>query len=384
MTNLITFEHATLTQADFRIAQDFDWLIEQNFAVFQIIRHNRQWQLKVRHYIGVIGLPSGDQLEILPKISQGVDVTQTRQWLQTMLTDIWQSLTPKNLSNISQQKPMNAQLPINAWLQQTFWQYFASYQPNQSYQQFEHNQPYLQGKLLVKQQLQYNHHQPHKFFHQRENLAIDTACNRMVKTTMQQIFGDAQANLNGWQTVVTINPNQYQMTFVQAEQELQMLPTVMAQQNVACLNFCYALLTLQQASGNGQSHAQAQLINMQFAFEKWVTYRIKRQFDGQPVNIFEQYCQALTVDHQLTIKPDLLITSENDIKVIDIKWKNIQRISDIKLSDMYQLITYAQQFEADEAWLVVPTLDAHWRKQKINLIKPTATTFYLMPFCLSV
>ena len=161
MKVIITFEHSCLTAADFDDEQDFDWLIEQNFDVFRIERKQQQWQLKVRHYIGVIGLPSGGQVEILPKLAQSHithadEVTQTRQWVQQMLTAVWQALLPKSLPNLANQllinpPPINHSLSLSEWLQAYFWQGFAQYVPNQQYQQFEQNQPYLQGKLLIKE-----------------------------------------------------------------------------------------------------------------------------------------------------------------------------------------------------------------------------------------
>lgn len=382
MSIITTFEHAYLTQNDFPNPQDFDWLIEQNFDGFQIGRKNHQWQIKVRHYIGIIGLPSGQQLEILPKISAENDIAKTRQWLQVMLTDIWQSLIPKKLPNISQQKTINNQLPLNDWLKQLFWQRFQTYQPNQHYQRFEQNQAFLQGKLLVKQQLQHNAHQPHKFFHQSENFAFDTACNRLIKTTIQQMIGILNSNLaNEWQSVSIVPSNQYQTTFNHAQQELHALPSVIAQQNFAFIHFCYSLLTFYQGAGHGESHSQSLLINMQFAFEKWVTYKIKQQFSGQDFEILQQFSQPLTLDNALTLKPDILIKSENFVKVIDIKWKTIERINDIQLADMYQLMTYASEFDADEAWLVVPTFDKQKTQQEIVLANPKTTKFYLVPFC---
>lgn len=384
MKTIAAFEHAILTQSDFAIPSDFDWLIEQNFDVFQIQRKNGQWQLKIRHYIGVIGLPSGYQLEILPKISQfdKNDICQTRQWLQQMLTDIWQTLTPKLLPNLANQNPINHQLPLNEWLAHTFWQGFQRYQPNQQYQRFEQNQTYLQGKLLVKEQLTRNHHQPHKFFHQSENFAVDTACNRLVKTTIEQIIGRNRLLDYDWQGVQTVSPNLYQATFAQAERELQALPTIIKQQNFAFISFCYSLLILGQASGKGQNQSQALLINMQFAFEKWVTFKLKQQFIGENVQVFEQFSQALTLDSALKIKPDMLIKSDNFIQVIDIKWKNIQSVSDIHLADMYQLMAYASEFNANEAWLVVPTLDKNLPKREIMLANPKFTKFFLVPFYL--
>ena len=380
MNNLTTFEHAFLTANDFDNPSDFDWLIEQNFDGFFIERKNHQWQLKIRHYVGVISLPSGKQLEILPKISQHTDILQTRQWLQQMLMDSWQALTPKTLNNLAQQYTINPHLPLNQWLAEQFWQCFQTYQCNQNYQRIEQNQPFLQGKLLVKQQLQYNYHQPHKFFHQTENFALDTASNRLVKTTLQHVIGGNNHALPpSWRSVVTLTPSQYPASFAQAQQELQALPTLIAQQNFKFLQFCYAILSSQQASGQGQAHAQSLLINMQFAFEQWVTVKLKQQLKQSHGQIFPQYTQALTADKHLNIKPDILITSPTNVIVADIKWKNINHSKDIQLADMYQLMTYASECGAQKAWLIVPSI-SNLSSQEIKLAKPHRTQFSLVFF----
>ncbi|MFW2176389.1 MULTISPECIES: McrC family protein [unclassified Moraxella] len=385
---ITTFEHAILTQANFTHPTDFDWLIEQNFDGFGIGRKQQQWQLKVSHYIGVIGLPSGNQLEILPKISQvnnanAESIKQTRQWLQRMLKDIWHTLTPKNLPNLAKQTPINPQLPLNDWLAHAFWQGFQRYQPNRQYQGFEQNQPYLQGKLLVKQQLQHNHHQPHKFFHQSEHFAVDTACNQLIKATLRHLIGGLPPDLSrescDWQAVSTILPSQYAQAFYQSQQELSALPSTIAHHNARLVAFCYALLTLTQASGQGQSQSQALLINMQFAFEKWVGHQLKQSLT-ENAEVFEQFSQPLTLDKQLIMKPDILVKSQDTVKVMDIKWKTVRDVGDISLSDMYQLLTYASQFGASEAWLIVPTLDKHKTRQTINLTHANPTQFYLVPF----
>lgn len=394
MPILTTFEHAYLTQADFKNPSDFDWLLEQNFDGFTIERKNQQWRVKVSHYIGVIGLPSGEQLEILPKISQHTDILSTRQWLQQMLKDIWQTLTPKALNNLAQQHPIKPHLPLNQWLAEQFWQRFQTYQPNQQYQRFEQNQPFLQGKLLVKQQLQHNHHKPHKFFHQSENFAFDTASNRLVKTTFERMINGFQgSSYHGlgyqglsyqglgyeWQAVQILSPHLYQTTFYQAQQECHALPSRIAQQNLLFLDFCYALLTLQQGAGQGMNASQSLLINMQFAFEKWVTLKIQQQF--VPAQIIAQKSQPLTADNLLTLKPDIWLKDDNGVQVFDIKWKNIQSIKDISLADMYQLMMYASEFDAHEAWLVVPTLEKDKLRQAIPLARKNRCKFYLVPFC---
>lgn len=374
-----TFEHAYLTQNDFPNPQDFDWLIEQNFDGFSIERKNQQWRIKISHYIGVIGLPSGQQLEILPKISQNQDIQSTRQWLQQMLLDTWQTLTPKHLPNLATQNPLTIahNLPLTDWLQTQFWQLFQSYQPNQQYQRFEQNQAYLQGKLLLKQQLQHNAHQPHKFFHQTDEFINDTACNRLVKTTLQRVIARFYQTLlpSQWRNVPNLLPTQYHATFTQAQHELSVSN---ASQNALFIHFCYALLTLQQGAGQGQTPSPTLLINMQFAFEKWVTLKIGQQFSD--AHIIPQKAQALTADNTLNLKPDIWLKDETGVKVFDIKWKNMTSVKDISLADMYQLITYASEFEAVEAWLIVPTLDVNFIKQEIIFAKTKACRFYLVPF----
>jgi 5-methylcytosine-specific restriction enzyme subunit McrC len=47
---------------------------------------------------------------------------------------------------------------------------------------------------------------------------------------------------------------------------------------------------------------------------------------------------------------------------------------------MYQLLTYANEFDADEAWLIFPTLSMQLKAQQIEFCQPKETRFYLMPF----
>src|SRR5690606_12912363 len=114
--NIITlFEHQRLTAHDFVHVADFHWLMAQEFAVFSIKRQQGQWQLKVGHYIGIILLPSGMSLEILPKLiaktsskhnssqpyglAKTNDINQTRQWVQNMLADLTSSHDKNKLPN---------------------------------------------------------------------------------------------------------------------------------------------------------------------------------------------------------------------------------------------------------------------------------------------
>ena len=393
MKVIITFEHSCLTAADFDDEQDFDWLIEQNFDVFRIERKQQQWQLKVRHYIGVIGLPSGGQVEILPKLAQSHithadEVTQTRQWVQQMLTAVWQALFPKSLANLANQLPItppasNHSLSLSEWLQAYFWQGFAQYVPNQQYQQFEQNQPYLQGKLLVKEQLQHNFHQPHKFYHQSENFVMDTAGNRLVKTTIERVIGSIASSplssplLPQWQAVGTVAKDLYDTLLSQALQELTALPSLLAQRNYTFISFCYALLTLQQASSQGQFLTPTWLVNMPFAFEKWVDFdqdlfdsiynddSQEREFnhkiygyDNNPnahdIAIHNVKAAGVSKDVVLKLQPFQQFEQPKEKSMIIMNPPYGERISTKDLLGLYQMIgeRLKQAFCDNDAWIL--------------------------------
>ena len=122
---------------------------------------------------------------------------------------------------------------------------------------------------------------------------------------------------------------------------------------------------------------------MPFAFEKWVGRKIHEQFAAQNFELVEQKRQPLTVQQGLTIKPDIWLKSADKLIIADVKWKKTATFNDISLADMYQLLAYANEFDADEAWLIVPTLSAQLKAQQIEFCQPKKTRFYLMPFAVT-
>jgi 5-methylcytosine-specific restriction enzyme subunit McrC len=400
MPLMTTFEHAVLTAQDFVYAADFDWLIEQNFIGFTVQRSRGTWQLVVGHYLGVIQLPSGTVLEVLPKIAQfsEVNLGETRAWVKTMLATIWPGLNPKQLPVIAPQTRFDhAQESIPMWLGQCFYQWFNQYQPNQHYQTTEQNQSYIQGKLLLTQQLRHNAHQPHKFYSERDQFAPDTASNRLVKTAYQRLTQLGILSLSAlpmsWQGVTALyQPTlaQIENVFQQSQQELQQRMPALRQPANMLLRLSYAILTAQQALPSvDKAPSPSLLINMQTAFEQWVTHVAKQLVTHvtrqQFSHVQAQHSQALVMRQGLpllSMKPDLLIDYHQGQQriVADIKWKNIGSVGDIRLSDMYQLLTYASETAARQAWLIYPTIDRHQQAIPIELVKPRDTQFWLVPF----
>lgn len=329
---ITVFEHQRLRAADFAQPADFTWLLTQELAVFSIKRQQGQWQLKVGHYIGIIILPSGATLEILPKPIAGMsnkntaqidEIIQARQWVQRMLTDLTSGFADnnklpnsKNLGQLSQQlAPLSIPAaPLSQWLAGQFLQLLAAYQPSKRYRTQTCNQATLQGKLLIKEQLRRHSAQPHKFACAVNTLSPDTLSNRLIKSALLLIeslltsllelplakLGSAQVTLatsiSAWRHISALDHHQWrnlQLIYVSAKQQLRAQPMAQQRQQAAqqLLELSYWLLQAQQANihagsslhqqNTGGATAQLRLcllINMNQAFEQWASVMIANQF----------------------------------------------------------------------------------------------------------
>ncbi|WP_296244087.1 MULTISPECIES: McrC family protein [unclassified Psychrobacter] len=366
---ITVFEHQRLTTRDFVHLSDFHWLMAQEFSVFSIKRQQGQWQLKVGHYIGVILLPSGMTLEILPKLitksptnhnqqqyesTKANDINQTRRWVQDMLADLTNRNQAKNkllnVKNLGQFSPQLAALPTKAlplsdWLIAQFLQCLAHYQPTKHYQTQIQNQAALQGRLLIKEQLRFNSMKPHKFVCESSVLSQEMLSNRLIKSALVLLTpllspSKSLLALQLWQKISTLNRHELQrleLLYKQAKRQLALQPLSRQQLQAAqqLLDLAYWLLQQSDAhTGNGikpqtlakQNAAQPRLcllIDMNQAFEQWASQRIADQFqqiDLAYKPLFQTqrvWLRDIAGQACLSIRPDLLIYKAADDKAIN-------------------------------------------------------------------
>jgi len=360
MNIMTVFEHQRLIASNFLYDSDFQWLITQELSVFSIKRKQGQWQLKVGHYIGVIVLPSGMTLEILPKFIANTasnsikqpyqsnespvdaDILQTRHWVQNMLSDLMNSndnKSPhsKNFGQFSNQLtilPVTT-LPLSDWLSMQLLQRLTNYQPTKQYQTQIHNQAALQGRLIIKEQLRHNSMQPHKFVCERSVLSQDMLGNRMIKSALTLLMpllsqSNLLLHLQPWQQVSVLHQHeirQLESIYFQAKRELAIQPLQVKQLQAAqqLVDFAYWLLSQSNMEighsidspkpfgSRSTPQRLCLLIDMNQAFEQWASQRIalsfqqlsddyKPLFQAQRVWLNDAEGQAC-----LSIRPDLLI-----------------------------------------------------------------------------
>lgn len=366
IATISVFEHQRLTAHDFLHDSDFIWLMVQEFAVFSIKRHRGQWQLKVGHYIGIVLLPSGMMLEILPKImaeEDGAYVQQTkepsqspqnsalmhtRQWVQKMLSDLTSAHNPNrrpNTQSFGQYSHQLAPLPIPApplseWLVMQFLQRLTHYQPTQHYQAQTHNQTALQGRLLIKEQLRHNSVQPHKFVCETSVLSQDMLSNRLIKSALvlieplvlKSVLPDVGLVkfLQPWRQVRAFNHHelrQLESLYGQAKRQIAVQPLSQQQLQAAqqALDLAYWLLqhssvdtgsVLDSKSTSKPRLSRPRLcvfINMNQAFEQWASLRIVALFHQTNPHYQSSYqTQSVWLSNAagqtcLSVRPDLLM-----------------------------------------------------------------------------
>lgn len=360
LTVMSVFEHQRLTAHDFVHPSDFEWLMAQEFAVFSTQRQRGQWQLKVGHYIGIIVLPSGMTLEILPKPIAGLPknnalqndaIVSTRQWVQRMLSALFNpkknpEAKPPHTQHLGQFSPylsplISHSLPLSTWLVTQFLQKLTYYYPNKNYQIEVDRQARLQGKLLIKEQLRRHSAQPHKFVSEMSTMSQDGLHNRLIKSAFMLLAPLSQSpslspQWQMWQPITPLTAyelRQLQPIYNSAKRQLNSQPLSPVQRQTAqqLLDFAYWLLQAQQPNikaGSGlqtpksslQTAASLRLcllINMNQAFEQWVSQSLADFFllqNTSKIPCYELRYQPRDVwlrDDKgqtcLSIQPDMLV-----------------------------------------------------------------------------
>ncbi len=447
------FEHQTLTQADFACVSDFLWLLNKveakHLPCFTLKVESGQVALLVRYYLAVIRLPSGCLLEILPKISQTdtataiksksinsesiepksvksnaieSNINETRQWLTNMLRAIYGiKQQPLPILASTESKLSTAHQPWETWLQPLLQQWFEvlhSLQLPKSYQQQQYNHPQAQGKLLIKQQLQHNHHRPHYRYTQQQQLQLNPLWGQFFNTALTQLTHlGTSIPIRVQQTVtalfhsqpipssspvVNLPPSQWHRTYQQLQHSLSTNNNQQDKNHREQLNFAlsvaWIILQMQDMATPtiGTQLLPAVMINMQQAFEKWVTLSIQRDYLQKNHKNHQSHHRLITQAQSVWLsevtesinddktsalrylQPDILITKEIKevdetktspvIIVADIKYKTINKFSDISTHDLYQIYTYQQHWQAQQAWLIFPQSDYLQSPQTLQTI----------------
>ncbi|MDO6505544.1 McrC family protein [Colwellia sp. 4_MG-2023] len=357
-----------------------------HYQLFRYGFEKRREVLVCQNYVGVICLPDGDQIEILPKthklnyVSEGassVDKDKSRNNLIKML---------KATRYLPGKMASSAALDItNMPLLDVFIQLFLDEVNSlikrgisRHYQPKEENIAYLKGKLLVSQQIRTNLVMKHRHYMEFDELSSNRAENRLIRSALQWAFNRVEGKtkhfcqelLFHFTDIPTSKNIRLDLKSWQKGRHLRHYEPVLP---------WLEMIFKEQSptSVDGSTNMLSILFPMEKVFEDYVALALKKQFPEYDIKT--QVREKSLITHTpikgskpikekslFQLRPDLYITCTAEDRVIigDTKWKLIDenlpgKKYNIKESDIYQMLAYNQTYQKNEEkgaeiWLIYP------------------------------
>jgi 5-methylcytosine-specific restriction enzyme subunit McrC len=309
--------------------------------------------IRVDNLVGSFTLPSGQQVEILPKLAV-VDPKAARQSLQRM----WSYAMDLNLREDQQTAGVmvEANLPLHEWLLERFVRELNALINKglrSHYVAEQDNLMTLRGRLDVSRNIRQNAFAAHRFYCIFDILSLNRPENRLLRSAIDVVVRmTSQADTRKKAAVIRdllheIPPSQHiHADFAAWRSDRSMLNYREIRQT------CEWLLLRQSAAPvRGQQAMFGRLVRMNDVFERYVTRWLAEKIDtGFQVEGQARFSNAgekilalrgNTVLHSM--RPDILIrkTDGQYVAVFDVKWKRPRADKIISREDFYQLYAYA-------------------------------------------
>ena len=348
--------------------------------------YDRQREVLIcQNYVGVICLPSGDQIEILPKTHRHNFLSNETE---SGSSNLARRSNRKNLikmlmatHRLPSKTSSTASLDIARMpLLDVFIQLFLN-EVNmlvkrgvaRKYQSQEENITYLKGKLMVSQQVRHNLVMKHRHFMSYDELSANRPENRLIRSALlwavNRVQGETdhlcQELLFHFSSIPSSNAISQDMQSWQSGRHLRHYEPIRPWLEMIFNEHS-------PTSVDGSKDMLSLLFPMERVFEDYVAQQIKKQFPDMLIQ--SQVRQHSLITHKprsmdreknlFQLKPDLYIEHEGRVIIADTKWKLIdENLPDKKYNiseaDIYQMLAYNQTYQKDEEesaeiWLIYP------------------------------
>ena len=304
--------------------------------------------VQLKNYVGVIRLPNGFQIEILPKLS--ADEKNLRGLVVNMLR------TLKNFSgkNFLEADLQTSRLPLYEIFIRQYLETLSELVKRglkSSYILREENLRVFKGKLLIGRHLRKNFAHREKFFVAFDEYNINRPEHRLIKSTLEKLlrttgdrenFRTANRLLADFDSVDASTNFAKDFAAVSIDRQNRGYENIMAWTKIFLSNKSFT-------SFAGASQAQAVLFPMETLFEAYVAAHVRKNFcDRFTVTTQAQKNFLFDDPRAYKLKPDILLTGDETI-IMDTKWK--LKVSE---ADMYQMFAYAKRYGAAKIFLLCP------------------------------
>jgi len=363
----------------------------------------RQEVLVCQNYVGVICLPCGDQIEILPKTHRksihaesDESISRNRSNLIKMLKAT-QYLPGKVADNASLDM---AKMPLLDVFIQLFLQEVSLLIKRgvaRQYETHESNEPFIKGRILVSQQIRHNLVNKHHHFIAFDELTTNRPENRLIKSALlwslkrvtaktQHLcrellfhFEEVTSSKAIWQDLNSWQRGRHLSHYEAIRPWIEM---IFKDQSPTSVNGSKSMLSI--------------LFPMERVFEDYVPLCLKKQFKEKGYVINTQNRSKNLVKYGANnekelfqLRPDLHIKAPDKLIIGDTKWKVIDenfpnKKYGISESDIYQMLAYNQTYQKGESeppviWLIYP-MTPQFLSPLPDFIFDNGLTLKVLPF----
>lgn len=374
-------EQATVSEAA------FDWLCRESERLRKsgaglVQLEGRRW-LRLDNYVGVIQVPDGTRIEILPKtFDESDDPVEARRLLQKMIRRCLH-LEPR-ISAPTGLLVFDG--PLTEWV---IHQFLAALDTlvkrglRFEYHAVEEERRFLRGRLLVVKQLRQPPGRAHCFQVEHEVFDADRPENRLIRLALEKVCKQAKEAGNR------------RLAYELAHQLLEIPPSRdiasdfkkwrqdrLTAHYQPILPWCSLVLNEQDPlTVLGDWTGNSLLFPMEQVFESYVEACLRKTLPAG-AKLTTQASSRYLASHRdqdwFQLRPDFLLHMHGEVLVLDAKWKRLDAAKDntqekygLSQADLYQLYAYGQKY-----------LDGCGR---LVLLYPRTSTFRepLPPFLLS-
>ncbi len=368
---------------------DWDWLRDQapRFAddggqFLRPILKNRTFALQVCNFVGLIQLPSGQILEILPKISEHHTIDESRSSVFKMLSRVHHlPLKQSNDTNLAMfQRPL-IEILIGRFLQVV--QQVINRGLKYDYLSVDENSTYLRGKLKVNQYAQAPPSRRLRFPVEYSEYVSDRPENRLLHWAVGTVFRwskDSHHRTHARKIMMLLSEIP-----VSAEPiaDMRQWSHQRLMSHYRPLKPWIDLILSGQSplTQKGAHSGVSMLFPMEKLFERYVA-EVLRSHLTPGFSLLHDREGGKLAKHEnkflVSLRPDIQIQQNNQtVSIMDAKWKRLKAstkgsgvASNISRTDLYQMFAYAKKIlpQGGNLFLIFPkSSDFHEQMSAIQL-----------------
>jgi 5-methylcytosine-specific restriction enzyme subunit McrC len=332
-----------------------------NNKVLRLGSYNGERVVQLMHHVGVIQVPNGQQVEVLPKIAKrGLGDEGEKLEARKALLNMVKTLEEYKHIESSDALLRKATMPLfEVFIEQFLISVNSLVKRGikSSYVNQEGNLNYLKGRLNIAKQLRFNSINKHKFYVEYDDFLTDIPENRLLCSSLKKVLTYSKSNKNQKlcrELLFTFNdvpPSSNYKADIG-----KVIRSRGTNHYDTPLNWARLILDgLTPLSMSGNASAISLLFPMHELFESYVGAVLRNQV-ASSYTLHEQSKSKYLVNHNgknwFTLKPDFLI--KHDSKpciVMDTKWKLIDKKKangtdkyGLSQSDFYQMFAYGQKY----------------------------------------